>query len=112
MCFRGGRAAAWTVCPTPSPPWLAAAVVPFTLPPAPVGFALWLGVSILAALFLAYRVWQLIPDLGPLGAAAAILATVPVAWGLFLGHPTVLLAIPVREMLISFKARKDLRAGL
>ena len=112
MRYYGGPATALNGWPQPYPPWLAAAVVPFTLPPAPVGFALWLGVSVLAALFLAYRVWQLIPDLGPLGAAAAILATVPVAWGLFLGQPTVLLAIPVGEMLISFKARKDLRAGL
>jgi len=112
MRYYGGPAAALNGWPQPYPPWLAAAVVPFTLPPAPIGFALWLGVSILAALFLAYRVWQFIPDLGPIGAAAAVLATVPVAWGLFLGQPTVLLAVPVGEMLISFKARKDLRAGL
>ena len=112
MRYYGGPAVALNGWPQPYPPWLAAAVVPFTLPPAPIGFALWLGVSILAALFLAYRVWQFIPDLGPVGAAAAVLATVPVAWGLFLGQPTVLLAVPVGEMLISFKARKDLRAGL
>jgi hypothetical protein len=110
--YYGGPATALTGWPQPYPPWLAAALVPFTLPPAPVGFALWLGVSVLAALFLAYRVWQFLPDLGPIGAALAVLATVPVAWGLFLGQPTVLLAIPVSEMLVSFKARKDLRAGL
>jgi hypothetical protein len=110
--YYGGPATALTGWPQPYPPWLAAAVVPFTLPPAPVGFALWLGASVLAALFLAYRVWQFLPNLGPVGAAAAVLATVPVAWGLFLGQPTVLLAIPVGEMLISFNACKDLRAGL
>jgi hypothetical protein len=110
--YYGGPATALTGWPQPYPPWLAAALVPFTLPPAPIGFALWLGVSVLAALFLAYRVWQFLPDLGPIGAAAAVLATVPVAWGLFLGQPAVLLAIPVGEMLISFKARRDLRAGL
>jgi len=110
--YYGGPATALTGWPQPYPPWLAAALVPFTLPPAPIGFALWLGVSVLAALFLAHRVWQFVPELGRVGAAAAVFATVPVAWGLFLGQPTVLLAIPVGEMLISFKARKDFRAGL
>jgi hypothetical protein len=112
MRYYGGPAIALTGWPQPYPPWLAAMLVPFTLPPAPIGFGLWLGVSVLAALFLGYRVWQFLPDMGPIGAAAAVLAAVPVAWGLFLGQPTVLLAIPVGEMLVSFKAHKDLRAGL
>ena len=112
MRYYGGPAVALNGWPQPYPPWLAAVVVPFTLPPAPIGFALWLGASMLAALFLGYRVWQFIPDLGRVGAALAVLAAVPVAWGLFLGQPTVLLAVPVGEMLISFKARKDFRSGL
>ena len=110
--YYGGPATALNGWPQPYPPWLAAVLVPFTWPPAPIGFALWLGVSILAALFLAYRVWQLVPELGRVGAALAVLAAVPVAWGLFLGQPTVLLAVPVSEMLVSFRARKDFRAGL
>jgi hypothetical protein len=110
--YYGGPATQLTGWPQPYPPWLAAAVVPFTLPPAPIGFALWLGVSLLAAVFLARRVCQFLPDLGRVGAVLAVLAAVPVAWGLFLGQPTVLLAVPVSEMLISFKARKDFRAGL
>jgi hypothetical protein len=69
-------------------------------------------VSLLAALFLAYRVWQFLPELGRVGAVAAVLAAVPVAWGLFMGQPAVLLAIPVSEMLVSFKAGRDFRAGL
>src|SRR6266851_157269 len=104
LSYYGGPATALTGWPQPYPPWLAAALVPFTLPPAPIGFALWLGVSVLAAVFLGYRVWQFLPELGPIGAALTVLAAVPVAWGLFLGQPTVLLAIPVGEMLVSFKA--------
>jgi Glycosyltransferase family 87 len=98
--------------PQPYPPFFAAVMVPFTLPAAPTGFALWLAASLVAALFLAYRVRQFLPELGTLGAVAAVLATIPVAWGLFMGQPMVLLAVAVSEMFISFKADKDFRAGL
>jgi hypothetical protein len=110
--YYGGPETALGGWPQPYPPWFAAAFVPFTLPPANIGYAVWLGVSLLAALFLAYRVWQFLPELGRVGAVAAVLAAVPVAWGLFMGQPAVLLAIPVSEMLISFKAGRDFRAGL
>jgi hypothetical protein len=112
LSYYGGPETVLGGWPQPYPPWFAAAFVPFTLPPANIGFAIWLGVSVLASLFLAYRVWQFLPELGPIGAPAAVLATVPVAWGLFMGQPAVLLAIPVSEMLISFKAGRDFRAGL
>jgi hypothetical protein len=36
----------------------------------------------------------------------------PVAWGLFMGQPMVLLAVAVGEMFISFRAGRDFRAGL
>src|SRR5207247_2429239 len=101
-----------SAAPVPYPPWFAATLVVFSLPPAPVGFALWLGLCVLAASFLAYRVCQFLPCLGLVGAALAIFAAIPVAWGMFMGQPSVLLAVPVGEMLISFKARKDFRAGL
>ena len=110
--YYGGPSANLTGWPQPYPPWFAAAMVPFTLPPPPIGFALWLGVSVLAALFLAYRVWQFLPQLGRIGAALAVLAAIPVSWGLFMGQPAVLLAVCVSEMFISFKARRDFRAGL
>src|SRR5207237_10815633 len=42
MQYYGGPAASLTGWPQPYPPWFAATLVPFTLPPAPVGFALWL----------------------------------------------------------------------
>ena len=98
--------------PQPYPPFFAAAMVPFALPPAPVAFALWLLVSLLAALYLAFRVRQFLPELGPVGAAAAVLASIPVAWGLFMGQPTVLLAVAVSELFISLRAERDFRAGL
>ena len=98
--------------PVPYPPWFAAAIVPLTFLEPPTAFAVWLGVSLLAALFLAYRVSQFLPRLTLVGALAAILAVVPISWGLFLGQPALLLAIPVGEMMISFKAGRDFRAGL
>jgi hypothetical protein len=96
----------------PYPPWFSAAIVPFTLPPAPIGYALWLAASIVAAVFVAYRVKQFLPRLGWLGAAAAVLSTIPVAWGMWMGQPAVLLAVAVGEMFVSFKAQRDFRAGL
>ena len=110
--YYGGPLASLDGWPQPYPPWFAAAMVPFTLPPAPIGFALWLGVSLAAALFLAYRVHQLLPSLGLPGAVAAVLAAIPVAWGLFMGQPVVLLAVAVGEMFVSLRARQDFRAGL
>jgi hypothetical protein len=110
--YYGGPETALGGWPQPYPPWFAASFVPFTVLPANIGYAVWLGASLLAALFLGYRVWQILPELGRFGAPAAVLAAVPVAWGLFLGQPAVLLAVPVSEMFISFKAGRDFRAGL
>ncbi len=112
MAFYGGPATSLDGWPQPYPPFFATLVVPFTLPPAPIGFALWLGLSIAAALFLGYRVYQFLPELGVVGAPAAVLAAVPVAWGLFMGQPMLFLAVAVSEMFVSFKARRDFRAGL
>jgi hypothetical protein len=112
LAYYGGPATSLDGWPQPYPPWFAAMMVPFTIPPAPIGFALWLAVSLAAALFLAYRVHQFLPELGVVGAPAAVLAAIPVAWGLFMGQPTVLLAVAVSEMFISFRARRDFRAGL
>jgi hypothetical protein len=98
--------------PVAYPPWFAVALVPLTFLPPPIAFAVWLGVSLLAVVFLGYRVSQFLPQLGVVGATVAILAAVPVAWGLFLGQPAVLLAIAVGEMFVSFKAGRDFRAGV
>jgi hypothetical protein len=112
MGFYGGPAEALTGWPQPYPPWSAAAMVPFTLLSPPLDFAAWLALSIVAGLFLAYRVRQFLPRLGWLGAVAAVFAAVPVSWALFMGQPTVLLGVAVSEMFVSFKAKQDLRAGL
>jgi hypothetical protein len=107
-----GPAEFHTAQPVPYPPWFAAMVVPFTLPSPPIGFALWELASFLAALWLAYRAHQLLPRLGFLAALLVILAAAPVATNLYMGQVALLLAIPVAEMLISFRAQKDFRAGL
>src|SRR5438445_2249950 len=107
-----GPAEFQTAQPVPYPPWFAAAVVPFTVPPPPIGFALWEAASVLAAVYLAYRVRQFLPELGLPGAAAAVLAAVPVATALYMGQVALLLAIPVAEMLVSFRAGRDFRAGV
>ncbi len=110
--YYGGPQTSLDGWPQPYPPFFAAVMVPFTLAPAPVDFGLWLAASLLAAFWLAYRVHQHLPDLGFAGASLAILASVPVAWGLFMGQPMVLLAVSVSEMFISFKAERDFRTGL
>ena len=107
-----GPAEFQTAQPVPYPPWFAAALVPFTVPPPPIGFALWEAASVLAAVYLAYRVRQFLPELGLPGAAAAVLAAVPVATALYMGQVALLLAIPVAEMLVSFRAGRDFRAGV
>jgi Glycosyltransferase family 87 len=96
----------------PYPPWFAAVIEPFTVPPAPIGFGLWLGISVLCGVFLAYRVAQFLPNLRLPGAALLVFAAFPVAWGLFMGQMGLVLALAVGEMFISFKAGRDLRAGL
>jgi hypothetical protein len=112
MAYYSGPAASLDGWPQPYPPYFAAALAPLTLPPAPLAFALWLALSVAAAVFLAYRVRQFLPELGAFGAAAAVLASIPVAWGLFMGQPMVLLAVAVSEMFLSFRAGRDVRAGL
>ena len=107
-----GPAEFQTAQPVPYPPWFAAAVVPFTVPPPPIGFALWEAASVLAAVYLAYRVRQFLPELGLPGAAVAVLAAVPVATALYMGQVALLLAIPVAEMLVSFRGGRDFRAGV
>ncbi len=101
-----------TALPVPYPPWFAAALVPLTLLPGLAALALWLALSLGAVLHLGYRVSQLLPDLGWVGSVVAILASVAVAWGLFMGQPAVLLAVPVSEMYFSLRAGRDFRAGL
>jgi hypothetical protein len=110
--YYGGPLTSLDGWPQPYPPFFAAVLAPTTLPAAPASFALWLALSLAAAGFLAYRVHQFLPDLGRVGSLLAILAAVPVAWGLFMGQPMVLMAVAVSEMFISLKGGFDFRAGL
>src|SRR5262249_23733940 len=109
---RQGSPVVLEALPVPYPPWFAVAMLPFTLPPPPLGFSLWFSLSLLAIAFLANRVRQFLPDLGWVGSVVAIVAAAPVAWGLYMGQLGVLLAIPVSEMLVSFRSRNEFRAGL
>ena len=59
-----------TALPVPYPPWFAAVLEPFTIPPPPIGFGLWVAVSICCALLLAYRVRQFLTELSALEAVA------------------------------------------
>jgi len=108
----GGAETSLDGWPQPYPPWFAGLMIPLAMLPAPAAFGVWLTASLLAACFLAYRVHQLLPELGSLGALVAILAAIPVAWGLFMGQPVVLLAVAVSEMFVSLRAGLDFRAGL
>jgi hypothetical protein len=112
LAYYGGPATSLDGWPQPYPPYFAAFMLPFTLPPAPLGFALWLAVSLGSALWLAHRVQQFLPELGVLGAVVAVLGSVFVAWGMFMGQPMVLLAVAVGEMFISFRAQREFLAGL
>jgi hypothetical protein len=109
---RQGSPVVLEALPVPYPPWFAVAMLPFTLPPPPLGFLLWFSLSLIAIAFLANRVRQFLPDLGWVGSVVAIVAAAPVAWGLYMGQLGVLLAIPVSEMLVSFRSRNEFRAGL
>jgi hypothetical protein len=87
-------------------------VVPFTLPPAPIGFGLWSALSLVCAAFLIVRLKQMLPSVALLGVCALFFGAFPVALGLFMGQVALLSALAVSEMFISFRAGKDFRAGL
>ncbi len=106
------RADANLAQPVPYPPWFAALVAPFTFAAPPYALALWYCAQILALLYLAFRLQRYLPRFGAVGAVFLMLAAVPVATDLYMGQVALLLAIPVGEMLISFQARRDFRAGL
>jgi hypothetical protein len=98
--------------PVGYPPWFTALVVPFTIPPPPIGFALWSAVSVVCAAFLIVRLRQMLPTVPLLGVCVLFLGAFAVALGLFMGQEALLGALAVSEMFISFRAGKDFRAGL
>ncbi len=101
-----------TSTPVAYPPWFTAVVLPFTIPDPPIGFALWSGVSLMCAAFLVIRLKQLLPSVPALGVWVLLFGAFPVALGLFMGQVALISALAVSEMFISFRAGRDLRAGL
>ena len=100
------------VGPVAYPPIFAWLMVPFTLPPPPIGFALWTLLNVAAVALLAYRVAQVLPQLSRTQAFVGLLVSVPVAQGLIVGQPTALLACAVAEWYLAMRQGRDVRAGL
>ncbi len=98
--------------PVAYPPWFTALVVPFTIPSPPIGFALWSAVSLACAVFLIFRVKQMLPSIPLWGVCVLFFGAYPVALGLFMGQVALISALAVSEMFVSFRAGKDFRAGL
>lgn len=100
------------VGPVPYLPLFAWLLVVFTLPPPPVGFALWTVLNLLALLYLAKRVTDVLPSLPRAQAALLLLVSIPVAGGFVVGQPTPLLACAMAECYLSLRSGHDYRAGL
>ena len=100
------------VSQAPYPPWFGAIFEIFTLLSAPAAFGLWMLLSVACGCLLAYRISTFFPELRWWSAIAIVFAAYPVVWGLFLGQVGMLVAVAVGEMFISFRAGRDLRAGL
>jgi hypothetical protein len=98
--------------PVAYPPWFTALVVPFTIPPPPVGFALWSAVSLVCAVFLIARLKQMLPSVPLWGVCVLFFGAFAVALELFMGQVVLIGALAVSEMYVSFRAGKDFRAGL
>ena len=55
--------------PVGYPPWFTALVLPFTIPPPPIAFALWSVLSLACAAFLIFRLRQMLPSVPTWGCA-------------------------------------------
>jgi hypothetical protein len=93
-------------------PVFAGLMMALTLPPPPLALAAWTLLNLLGVGYVAWRVTQLVPGVGPLQAMLALLISFPVAVGLVGGQPTALLACAVGECYLALRAGRDLRAGL
>src|SRR5205823_7881821 len=100
------------VGPVEYPPIFAWLMIPFTLPPAPIGFALWTLLNLAGVAWLAHRVAQVWPAISRTQALLALLVSYPVTMGLIVGQPTALLACAVAEWYLALRRGRDLRAGL
>lgn len=97
----------------PYPPLFAWMFTPFTMLPPPIGFALWENLTLLAALYLAWRVTQFFPKIEQSCAALMLLTSFPIAVCFVVGNPQQLLvACAIAECYLSLRAGRDFRAGL
>ncbi|HJU06185.1 MAG TPA: glycosyltransferase family 87 protein [Nitrospiraceae bacterium] len=96
----------------PYPPLFAWLFTPFTLPAPPIGLALWEGLNLIAAVYLAWRASQLFYGLDRPSAALLVLISFPIGICLIVGQPQILLACAVAECYLSLRAGRDFAAGL
>ena len=102
--------AALTIGQAPFPPLFFAAFLPFAVVPAPVGFALWLAVSLGLATIVARRLAHRF-DPPPAWLAPSLLFFFPFAFSIFLGQITILLMVGLMNAYFELEDGHDLRAG-
>jgi Glycosyltransferase family 87 len=98
--------------PSPYPPLLAGALLPFTRIPPPVAFGIWTALSAASACHLLWRVGQLVPGGGRLRLAVIFFTTLPVLQAFVLGQPVLFLASALAESYMALRRGADLRGGL
>jgi Glycosyltransferase family 87 len=98
--------------PVVYPPLFAWLNIPLTVPSPPVGFELWTALNLVGVAYLAWRAAQVLPGTRWILVFLALLITVPIAQGLIVGQPTVLLACAMAECYLALSRGRDFRAGL
>jgi hypothetical protein len=98
--------------PSPYPPLLAGVLLPLTLVPAPLAFAIWSVLSLACAGHLIWRIGQLVPAAGRLRLAVILLTSLPVLQTLVLGQPVLFLASALAESYLALRRGAELRGGL
>jgi len=96
----------------PYPPLFAWLFIPFTLPPPPLGFALWTGLNLLAVAYLTWRVASCLPAAWRPWAAFVVVAAFPNGYALYLGQVMILLGCAFVECYLALRAGREFRAGL
>lgn len=96
----------------PYPPLFAWLFTPFTLPSPPIGFGIWTGVNLLAALYLARSVSGPFPTRERRWVSLLFLVSFPVVNTLFTGQPAILLSCAFGQFFASLRAGREFRAGL
>ena len=96
----------------PYPPLYAWLFTPFTLPPPPLGFALWTALNLLGLGYLAWRIRRGKSTLFRWTCVALFCTSWPLVYQFSLGQPIVLLACVVSECYDALSSGRDTRAGL